>query len=119
MARSMRRRRLICLARSSRSGFDMSHILYMAQSLLLTLSHSADYYLSPILFNNYHVTNTDEPNTLRVSRPNIRLASLHSRVHSPLFFVLATGNSIAMSLRSCVRQLASGVRPLALTLTTL
>src|SRR5688572_12848651 len=33
----MRRSGLICLARSSRTGLDMSHILFMVEILLLTL----------------------------------------------------------------------------------
>src|SRR5438093_1726235 len=36
LMRWMRRSRLICLARSSRTGLDMSHILFMVQILLLT-----------------------------------------------------------------------------------
>src|SRR5437868_15514658 len=34
----MRRSGLICLARSSRTGLDMSHILFMVEILLLTLT---------------------------------------------------------------------------------
>src|SRR5438270_2166656 len=34
----MRRSGLICLARSSRTGLDMSHILFMVEILLLTRS---------------------------------------------------------------------------------
>src|SRR5438552_1023025 len=34
----MRRSGLICLARSSRTGLDMSHILFMVEILLLTSS---------------------------------------------------------------------------------
>src|SRR5262249_58911664 len=50
--RSMRRSGLICLARSSRTGLDMSHILFMVEILLLTFKKSVDYYLSPMLFNH-------------------------------------------------------------------
>src|SRR5687768_18592170 len=37
-SRWMRRSGLICLARSSRTGLDMSHILFMVEILLLTRS---------------------------------------------------------------------------------
>src|SRR5437016_3010006 len=37
LTRWMRRSGLICLARSSRTGLDMSHILFMVEILLLTL----------------------------------------------------------------------------------
>src|SRR5436305_6490855 len=36
LTRWMRRSGLICLARSSRTGLDMSHILFMVEILLLT-----------------------------------------------------------------------------------
>src|SRR6266536_945376 len=51
LTRWMRRSGLICLARSSRTGLDMSHILIMVEILLLTFYKSVDYYLSPMLFN--------------------------------------------------------------------
>src|SRR5436309_4886583 len=38
LTRWMRRSGLICLARSSRTGLDMSHILFMVEILLLTRS---------------------------------------------------------------------------------
>src|SRR5437016_11193264 len=37
----MRRSGLICLARSSRTGLDMSHILFMVEILLLTLDRKS------------------------------------------------------------------------------
>src|SRR5207253_3851678 len=52
LTRWMRRSGLICLARSSRTGLDMSHILFMVEILLLTFYKSVDYYLSPMLFNH-------------------------------------------------------------------
>src|SRR5205807_8359746 len=52
LTRWMRRSGLICLARSSRTGLDMSHILFMVEILLLTFLKSVDYYLSPMLFNH-------------------------------------------------------------------
>src|SRR5476649_2151116 len=52
LTRWMRRSGLICLARSSRTGLDMSHILFMVEILLLTFYKIVDYYLRPMLFNH-------------------------------------------------------------------
>src|SRR5436309_5967448 len=46
LTRWMRRSGLICLARSSRTGLDMSHILFMVEILLLT---KCDSYLNQSL----------------------------------------------------------------------
>src|SRR5690554_7157667 len=48
LTRWMRRSGLICLARSSRTGLDMSHILFMVEILLLT---KCDSYLNQSLTN--------------------------------------------------------------------
>src|SRR5215475_6184294 len=40
LTRWMRRSGLICLARSSRTGLDMSHILFMVEILLLTFYYN-------------------------------------------------------------------------------
>src|SRR5437868_11975054 len=42
LTRWMRRSGLICLARSSRTGLDMSHILFMVEILLLTFKPVLD-----------------------------------------------------------------------------